>query len=167
MFLDNILIESDDRYGIRCVICDFGLARAVGNSIVVAGLTMPNAEGLTIRYSPPEVFKRMALKSLLKYQLSDRDQSIDVYAFAVSMYEVVTRKGFMKGLTGNDLMRQVNSGKRMEFYQDPAIPGLNTAINEGWKQNPSERPSMHDIFNMINNDVLKLESGAHSCQGLT
>ena len=145
-----------------CVICDFGVARLVGNAAPVAGLNVPKNEAITIRYTPPEVFKRLADKSQSEYMLGEIDKSIDVYAYAVSMFEVVTGSIFMKGIKAPDLVVNVVKGHRMDFEAVPCLPGTSWSITQGWSQLAQNRPIMKAIVEAVNSDLYALEERVRS-----
>ena len=130
----------------------------VGTSVPVAGLQMPDTRGLTVRYSPPEVLERMSKHLDRIYQFTEQDKSIDIYALAVTLYELAARQGFMHGVKNNqEILIRVLNGNRMDFTPLPDLPGLSWAITKGWEQLAKDRPNILDVYLATSNDIIQLE----------
>ena len=82
---------------------------------------------------------------------------IDVYAFAILAYEIVTgiqpfsEKG--KQLTLQKLMKKVSAGERPEFPDNSGVTEkMKDLITSCWSANIEERPSFEEIFEKLSND---------------
>ena len=85
------------------------------------------------------------------------DKKIDVYAFAITMFEIATRSQAWKGLSNDEIKTAVMSGDRPEFppaYLDAfkKLDGFTLLIRDCWRQQESARPS----FDLIPTTLLSL-----------
>ena len=149
----NILIDDQD----NCVICDFGFAHFVGDEYdIVSGLLKPLKAGLTFAYAAPEL-----LDIVLNYEKpkhTEIEMKVDVYAFAITMFEVISRVSPWKGMGKFDLYERVGEGKRPEFPKDimkrKELNEMIEIIEACWHQNPNDRPN----FDSIHASLSQIES---------
>ena len=144
-------INSDGSF--TCAICDFGFASVIGRDNappVVSGLAIPTTVGLTIKYTAPEIFDQV--KDGVSSRLNkEEDKKVDVYAYAVTMYEVVFRKEPYQGESDfAQIMFKVKAGIRPPIVPDiensfKAFPQLLGSIKNGWASSPDARPSFDEI----------------------
>jgi len=128
-----LVVNSDE---IEAKIVDFGLS---GLSTIVTGRAVANPVWLA-----PEILRGDDTAS--------GDQTkIDVYAFGVMMWELVTREDFFGEVRGfmAQLEDHVISGKR------PAIPkdcpeDFAELIQDCWQNDPTARPSFSEIIEILN-----------------
>jgi serine/threonine protein kinase len=108
----NILWERLEDGSLNFCICDFGFASLVGESrAIVSGLQVPKSVGITVRYTAPEVFVRLALSSNNSGRVNtDLCRKIDVYAFGLSIYEVMNGGSFWKDLDYAGIIKKVQIG---------------------------------------------------------
>ncbi|MGR9088222.1 MAG: protein kinase domain-containing protein [Gammaproteobacteria bacterium] len=92
----NIMLED---HSARAVLMDFGIAKGLNESHMNPGKMMPD----TVRYCPPE--------QLLDEPLDGR---ADIYALGMVMYEAYTGNQLFAGLTEEQIICSVSSGKGNE-----------------------------------------------------
>lgn len=74
---------------------------------------------------------------------------VDVYAFGILMYEVLTEKEPYPNIQSSlYLMNQVVGGLRPEF-PDTTKDSLQKLAKECWNQDPDSRPTFDDIFSSL------------------
>lgn len=137
----NILI--DDDYYPR--VCDFGLSKCFSESFQKnINLTMTSQIGTPL-YMAPELFRGE----------KHYDSSIDVYAFSILAYEIVSNEKpyseLGESIFGYHLIPKVNSGHRPK--RTPSITDkMWSLLCQCWSDNPSERPTFEYIFNELKSD---------------
>lgn len=137
---ENILM--DENYYPR--ISDFGLSRCFPNSLSQSmKLTMTGQIGTPL-YMAPELFENE------KY-----GPAVDVFAFAILAYEILTGKQpyheLGKNLNGIKLFKSVENGVRPTFGDDVPLKMLQL-ISKCWDKDPDNRPSFKDIFDVLSSD---------------
>ena len=140
---ENILM--DENYYPQ--VCDFGLSRCLPDSYAKS-LKMTENVGSPL-YMAPEL-----LEGETHY-----DTSVDVYAFAILAYEIVTGKEpFYEtpNLTPFKLAAKVMNGSRPTFSND-ATEKMIGLLSKCWSQDPSERPSFDEIYTLLSNDFSYLD----------
>ena len=132
---ENILIDGDYRPRVG----DFGLSRCFSQALSRSvQLSMTGKIGTPL-YMAPELFEDEGHFST----------GIDVYAFAILAYEIVSgqepykEKG--KSITMANLVRKVLAGQRPKFVDGITDP-MWKLITRCWSKDPSERPSFEEIF---------------------
>jgi len=149
----NILLENLVSYGgkatIRAVICDFGIARVV-NAIVLDQQKFLNIQGLSPRYTAPEVFARIRNQAFLN---SEEEFRSDVYSYGSILWEIVSRrKPWEDCQSFQEIDKRVSQGLREAL---PAANGnwifelLNGLITACWAQNPFDRPTFNGIVQKL------------------
>ena len=85
-----MLLDVAPDQSFKCVICDFGFASIIGHKPrnLVQGLDRPQNAGLTAAYSSPELYSRVFLGRATS---SEYDKLVDVYAYGMTMFEVITQ----------------------------------------------------------------------------
>lgn len=146
----NILIDTKTLPNMpTCVICDFGYANHIGDDIpVVAGIRMPTAAGFTCPYAAPEILNDMFVKRYSR----ESDKPIDVYAYAMTMYEVLMQRYPWTGMNVNQIKENVMTGKRPSIepksrFED--IPMILQIVADSWSQDPIKRPSFKNITELL------------------
>ena len=122
----NILLDKD----LLPKIIDFGLSRNEGekNELMTINVGTPH-------WMAPELFMSLPYTN-----------KIDVYAYGMLLWEILTNSSPFKNKTAAQIMYDVcQKGSR------PAIPmrtptALKTMISKCWAQDPNERPTFHQIF---------------------
>ena len=147
----NVLIDSD--YYPR--VCDFGLSKCFNQTLTpTIQLTMTSEIGSPL-YMAPELFL-----------VDDDDDSddkashhfgpgIDVYAFAMIMYEITSEKvPFMKNGKLPSIIKlsqMVNKGIRPDLT-DNLTQKMKNLLNRCWSGNPQVRPPFSEIFDLLSSD---------------
>ena len=124
----NVLLDSRN----QPKICDFGISMKKG------GNTNLNKSFGTASIMPPEQHKKL-----------EYNESVDVYAFGIMLWEMLTREIPFDGIDQAQIIYAVAmKGKR------PLIPNntpklLDLLIRKCWNQNPQDRPSFYWIFSQF------------------
>ena len=84
------------------------------------------------------------------------DKKIDVYAFAITMFEILALRPACKGVVREKVRTCVLAGERPEITQEistfyPEI--LVNCIGQSWLQDPYERPSFETLINWISSTI--------------
>lgn len=119
----NILLDNND----RAIVCDFGLARIVSS--------MMSCEIGTTQWCAPELLTSG----------NDYNHSVDVYAYGIMLWELLTQKIPFKGLKCIQICECV-----LKYAERPEIPEdcpemFATVIKRCWAQHPEERPTFQQI----------------------
>lgn len=137
---DNILMD-DDLYP---KICDFGLARCLPETLSKSVQNCITHNIGTPAYMAPELFD----------DSSAYGSPVDVYAFAIIAYEIVTslvpyhelgKINFYK------LALSVINLTRPKF-PEKVNPKMKDLICQCWSHNPLDRPTFAEIFNVLSTD---------------
>ncbi|KAK8839971.1 hypothetical protein M9Y10_031688 [Tritrichomonas musculus] len=133
---DNILLDE------KCFpkICDFGLSKIIDNNETYKEEIIG-----TPPYLAPEIWKDY------KYTKAG-----DVYAFAMTVYEIITLNDAAFKKRQFDLMKAVIEGERPIISSD--TPEFYVKLIEScWKQDFTERPSFSDIVHYIKTNINKYQ----------
>lgn len=129
----NILVTNWSAGSVK--ICDFGLSKALKRGEVLADDVFS-----TPAYSAPEL------------NFSQHTKSVDVYSFAIILWEMAARKtAWEKFTTLFELSIAVENGERPEM---PLVAAgieewYSELIEKCWSQAPLERPSFREIFDIL------------------
>ena len=122
----NVLLDEEH----HPLVCDFGSRRALPSDS-----TLAQSLQLTVYYADPEFGDEDAAC----------DSKVDVYAFGVMLYEIVTGQLALRHLNQYQVMQFILRGKRPEI-SDKVLPFTRSLITRYWSGDPSERPSFSDIY---------------------
>jgi len=151
----NLLVKNvPEPKRFQIMLCDFGVCR-VRETGQVKGRVFLNVFGLSYKYAAPEVFSRAMLNSTGGVDFDEEAKS-DVYAFAICVWEVLTRQTPWNKLNREEIQQMVSEGQR------PPLPEPNTAFERliseltmmCWAQNLQERPRFADIMKKLNSLAL-------------
>lgn len=135
---DNVLL--DEKY--YPFIGDFGLSKLVkgGNS------NQKPLNGGTPIFMAPEIYTNSPL-----------DSKVDVYAFAMLLYQLLTNVEPFGEFSRNYFMlwHKILSGSRPPF-KDSVPQDFQDLIKRCWDRNPQTRPTFTEIIEMIDNKSLML-----------
>lgn len=125
----NILL--DENYYPK--ICDFGIARfkTESNQPVTQQIGTPH-------WMAPELFLK-----------NNYDSKVDVYAFAIILWEMITEKIPFCGMNPIQIMTLVCQNHERPPLPEDLSPNLVTLINLCWAQSPQERPSFKNIYTLF------------------
>jgi len=128
-------------------VADFGLARTTSEAATKTLAAMTVGVG-TWRWMAPEVFENEDSGSY--------DYRVDVFSFAMLIYEMITRKlpycDKFPSETGEDprIALHICMGMRPEVVHNPDIPAaLADLMKQAWASEPSERPDFNNIESML------------------
>lgn len=82
------------------------------------------------------------------YSDSCYDKKVDVYAFSLILYEMLTEKQAYDSIPPVKLLKYVCDGKRMEIPDD-SPKELRRLINQCWDSDPKKRPNFEEIYLMF------------------
>ena len=90
----KVLLNARPDGSLCAVISDLGCSALVGSGLggssrLVRGLSKPGGVGLTVNYAAPELFTRLRTIQQFASQL---DKRIDVYAYGVTLWEMLARR---------------------------------------------------------------------------
>ena len=147
----NILWERLHDGGLNFCVCDFGFASLVGEERkIVSGIQIPNSIGITIRYTAPEVFARLRLPRKGGRVNTEIDKKIDVFAYGMSMFEVLLGDTFWPNMDLGEIENMIESGARPNIMSIPpekqdSLKILISIVVGCWLPNPAERPTFESI----------------------
>ena len=120
-------------------ISDLGTATGIGTTFATAA-TSAGGVGGTLNYSAPE-------KLLYTEGLRDKPE-VDVYAFAITLLEILTGSRVWEGKSKADVQALVLAGKRPPIPPnvDQAFPPLRELIVRCWARQPTKRPPFSEIL---------------------
>lgn len=134
----NILLDEN----FHPYITDFGLSKFFED----AHSYIQSTYGGTLPYEAPEILKNIPY-----------DKKVDVYSFAILMYEILTNSIPYPNLENreiadfNFISKVVNENYRPKF-DVPIKKSFRELIERCWSNNPSERPSFDEIFDKLSNN---------------
>ena len=133
------------------VISDFGVAKPLG-SPAVRGLQNASISGFTPTYAAPELYSQSGGNRIIL----EIDKKVDVFAFAISLWELLERKRPWSTTTGDyisteAIRHKVLMGERPVFSQhvEQSYPKLWNGCVLAWSQNPVMRPSFDDLYRLF------------------
>jgi len=150
----------------RAKIADFGLSRFAGNTGIDAegegdgsnnNVSEMTGQMGSIPWSGPEILQRE--KALY-------GPAVDVYSFAIVMWEVITRREPWAEISPprySKIERNVKSGMRPSMTilektnATKAVPGLIALMKESWDDVPGNRPTFVNIIERLN--LLRVADG--------
>lgn len=130
----NILVDSEE-----CTVgkvCDFGLAR-VRDSIQSANMQMTQMVGSPM-WMAPEIMKN-----------EPYSQSVDVYSYALVMFEMFTNRLPYPELNQMQLLMEVAINRKRPQLPPNAPPFIQQLINNCWHPNPDSRPTFSIILQIL------------------
>ena len=88
---------------------------------------------------------------------SESDKKIDVYAFAVTIYEVVSGKTMFHELpNASEMVSAIRHGLRpTEPLKFANVKSLNFIIKNGWLQDQRKRPTIDEVVLSLEEDLNK------------
>ena len=102
---------------------------------MAAGINVPKSVGITVKYTAPEVFE--LINSGNGRFTTEADKKIDVYAFAVTMFEVLAQDSAWEKAGHMMIIHRVNNKERPSMRPEivekfKTIPSLIRIVLEGW-----------------------------------
>ena len=136
----NILL--DDRG--RARIADFGNARVLSDTEMVADVGASSAQGGTVHWAAPELFERGSKLTELS----------DIYAFGMTLWELAARKAPFEDGRGDEavIAQWIIAGKKETIPQKTPVI-FARLISQCWAQRAKDRPLTDAI-------IVELEVGA-------
>ncbi|KAH0792495.1 TKL family protein kinase [Histomonas meleagridis] len=122
----NILLDSN------CLpkVIDFGISRFHNeqNELVTSTIGTPH-------WMAPEMFNS-----------SHYDVKVDVYAFGIMLWEMLTEETPFEGMSAYQIMTAVCQNQKRPAIPSDAPEGLSNLIDACWEQSPTKRPTFFDVF---------------------
>lgn len=155
---DNILFDPLPTSPYHVVICDFGVAAVVDESLKrVNEMKLSRLIGASLIYSAPEVLSAMnQLSQLLERSDPTILKAADVYAYSITLYETIAKVQPYGGIPSSSIQEMVLKGQRpvlpppvIKRVKDPRVRKIVNVINSAWTQDPEMRPSFQRIIEML------------------
>jgi serine/threonine protein kinase len=161
---DNALLDVSHTV---CKLADFGLASLSLNYARDRNMEYKATVGGTLRYLAPErvaeVSRRQARESRargdgsvgssdslsLGRTLVNFEDRVDVYAFALLLWELTHQRRSFDGMTGLEACLSACRGDRPPIALPPNCNAIEALIRECWAQRPEERPSMSTVLERL------------------
>ncbi|EAY11601.1 TKL family protein kinase [Trichomonas vaginalis G3] len=125
----NILLDS--RLFPR--ICDFGIARFEEHS----------ASGMTVKIGTPNYMAPELIQS------GDYDGKVDVYAYAMILYEMSENTRPFNRMKVNEVFHAVVQHDERPEFTRATSPQMQKLITQCWDRDPSVRPTFNEIFDIF------------------
>ena len=126
---DNVLVREN---GSVCL-CDFGMSEAKDRSKTMTQAVGISAQGgLTVRWSAPELLKGR-----------EKDRASDVFALAVTLWEIFERKTPFSGMADMIVINQLLGNVRPDFKNTPSE--FQSIIARAWMDDVKSRPNAAQI----------------------
>lgn len=121
----NILIDADDTGGERALVADFGIARAVDDT-VTAGVVSGS-----LAYTAPELF-----------EADGGDHRADIYSFGCTVFELLTgRTPFVRSDQASMIAAHLSAPPpSLRALRPDVPPELDAAVTAALAKDPGERP---------------------------
>jgi len=132
---DNVLVRSN---GSVCL-CDFGMSEAKDRSKTMTqtlGASVQN--GLTVQWSSPELLKG-----------ERKDRASDIFALAVTLWEIFERKTPFAGMADMIVINQILANVRPKIEKTPAE--FRALIQQAWMDDAKSRPNAAQIAYALSN----------------
>ncbi len=141
--------ERTDR--LVALLCDFGIANVIGRPVTgVQSIGTSLARGASAPYAAPEVFQ--ALRTRTPISDTKTRTAADIYAFGVSLFEVVARRKAWEKLSAVEIEDRVGRGERpsgVEREGDKVSAFLWSTIEVCWMSAPAMRPEATVLFRTL------------------
>ena len=135
---DNVLVRED---GSVCL-CDFGMSEAKDRSksmtTAVGVSSASGSGGLTVQWSSPELLKGKR-----------KDRASDVFALAVTLWEIFERKTPFGGMADMIVINQILANVRPEIEKTPSE--FRALIQRAWMDDAKSRPNAGQIAYALSN----------------
>ncbi|KAH0788075.1 TKL family protein kinase [Histomonas meleagridis] len=127
----NILLDNN------CLpkIIDFGISRFRGQQDELVTVTIG-----TPHWMAPEMFHS-----------EHYDNKVDVYSFAILLWEMLTEETPFEGLTLFQIMLGVTQNNQRPPLPDDVPDGLRQLIENCWENDPKDRPTFSEVFQSFKN----------------
>jgi len=143
---ENILVNDD---GQACL-SDLGFT-SVSASRALSGLDC--MRGGTTRTMAPELFEYTTTLNVNTVSRFPFSRASDVYAFGITMYEVISRASAFQGIHDHAIIKQVLDGKRPlrpdSLASYPICDDVWELIQRCWAQDPNGRCKMSDVLSAL------------------
>ena len=134
---DNVLVRED---GSVCL-CDFGMSEAKDRSKSMTSVVTSSVTGkfgLTVQWSSPELLKG-----------KKKDSASDVFALAVTLWEIFERDTPFSGMVDAIVINQILTGVRPAFENTPVE--FRTLIKRAWSDDTKMRPKAAQMACVLSN----------------
>ena len=132
---DNVLVREN---GSVCL-CDFGMSEAKDRSKTLTQAVGVSAQGgLTIQWSSPELLKGRG-----------KDRASDVFALAVTLWEIFERMTPFSGMADMIVINQILANVRPDFEKTPSE--FKSLIARAWTDDAKARPNAAQMAYALSN----------------
>lgn len=157
----NILIDRDPDGTLFGVLCDFGVAAIIDESLLrVKAYRRSRVKGASLVYAAPEVLRSFQTgREVDELKEPDRFKGSDIYSYAMVIYELTYRRIPWWDVDNlDDIVKMVIAGERPQLGKglldrckaDPYLATIVRLMNECSVPNPLKRTSMEQCMIQIN-----------------
>ena len=131
----------------KAVLADFGLAYSWGTD-GIRGRQKMFTFGLSLPYAGPELLTAQYVdsESRQKFARKDFTMRLDVYAYAVILWELLERQRAWNNCTSGEIEKNVLQGNRPVISSTRKDFPACKLMEQCWNDNPLNRPLMDNVY---------------------
>ncbi|XP_038703752.1 uncharacterized protein LOC119999973 isoform X2 [Tripterygium wilfordii] len=146
---DNLLVNLRDPQRPICKVGDFGLSRIKHNTLVSGGVRG------TLPWMAPE---------LLNGSSSRVSEKVDVFSFAISMWEILTGEEPYANMHCGAIIGGIVKNTLRPTIPECCDPEWRKLMEQCWSPDPESRPSFTEITNRLRSMSMALQTKGHNNQ---
>jgi len=135
-------------------LCDFGLATAKNRSKTFTGASSPHSAALTAQWTAPEVFDGLP-----------KSFASDVYAMAVTMWEIMERRVPFEGLAPDVVSDMARRGVRPSLSPETERSAMAPLLKRCWDPRGDLRPRADAVDLTVAGELIAMASAVKTSAG--